>query len=90
MLLGLLTSILALRQTCEYQSVSNGLTLAKVTPHIDILAGDLGAVPAEHAAAQGLGVAALEVEVGGPLLAVHAPVRHVVDAAAVELHNARR
>ena len=90
MLLGLLTSILALRQTYEYQSVSNGLTLAKVTPYIDILAGDLGAVPAEHAAAQGLGVAALEVKVGGPLLVVLAPVRHVVDAAAVELHNARQ
>ena len=91
--MGLLTSILTLRQTCDYQSVSNIAQWShltnKVTPYIDILAGDLGAVPAEHAAAQGLGVAALEVKVGGPLPVVHAPVRHVVHAAAVELHMNR-
>ena len=61
----------------------------KITYYVDILAGDLGAVPAEHAAAQGLGVAALEVKVGGPLPVVHAPVSHVVHAAAVELHMDR-
>ena len=58
----------------------------KITSYVDILAGDLRAVPADHTAARGLGVAALEVKVGGPLLVVHAPVSHVVDAAAVELH----
>ena len=58
----------------------------KITSYVDILAGDLRAVPADHTAARGLGVAALEVKVGGPLPVVHAPVSHIVDAVAVELH----